>query len=384
MVAARHRAPADLDEAVHALGISVWRSSDDEVQAHCPGHLERLGREDSHPTWSVNRVSGLHNCYSCGFRGTFLELVMYLLYPNDVFRAARWLRQYGSDLGRAIDLPTFAERQDSDARVAEVELVPETKLAMYADVPDWALEARMLSRDSVAFYGVRWNERRDSWIIPIREPGGDLLGWQEKWQTKRRFINAPKEMRKSATLFGLQQFPVGEPAVVLESPLDVLRLHTAGWEGGLATFGAEISDAQIDILQEVTDELVSALDDDDAGRKAAEELRVGRWERGRMVRPSLRKNFNLRFFEYGRSGAKDIGAMQDTDINYGLYNAQHATVASLGANPEQERKQRGLHRNAKGLPGQTGRAHGRPRAVPADSRRRMPDGRHRGRNQPPG
>ena len=138
---------------MYAVGIDSWRSRHDGGQAHCPGHLERLGRQDQHPTWSVNRISGLHNCYSCGFKGTFLQLVMYLLFPNDVFRSARWLRQYGSDLGRAVDLPSFAEREDSDERIAALELVPETKPAMYADVPDGALEVGRLSRGGPAMPG---------------------------------------------------------------------------------------------------------------------------------------------------------------------------------------------------------------------------------------
>jgi hypothetical protein len=366
-----HRAPKDIEEALDALQVRIWKTNDDEITGYCPGHMERLGREERHPSWSVNRESGLHNCYSCGFQGTFLELVMYLQFPNDVFRAARWLRQFGTNLARASELGNFAsrEREDLDAEIARLEMVPETKLAMYDEAPDWALEARHLDRESVDHYGVRWSTKRESWIIPVRAPNGDLMGWQEKWEKKRRFINTPKEMVKSLTLFGYCEFPIGEPAVVLESPLDVLRLFTIGYEGGLATMGSSVSQAQKRLLIECTEELVEALDNDKAGRQAAAEL----------VDPTVRKLLHVRHFNYGRSDEKDIGTMDAALVTYGLYEAQHYIAA--GVRSEQE-KQHGFHRKTQAVSGRSSRANGRPRAVPPDSRRgnrQDPDDRGRSR-----
>lgn len=366
----RHHAPADLEAALNELGIEIWRTNDDEVTCWCPAHLERTGREERHPSWAVNRNTGLHNCFSCGFRGTFLDLVMWRLFPHDVFRAARWIRQFGLKLAdRADDVVTSVD--DWKALVTDdgqIELMPETKLAMYDDVPDWALEKRQLSRESVDHYGIRWNGKRDSWIIPVRTPTRELLGWQEKWQGRRRFNNHPKEMKKSLVLFGLDVFPVGEPAVLLESPLDVCRLFTAGYVGGLSSYGAAVSTTQMKIIQEVTDELVVALDNDRDGRLHAEELRSGKYERGKMVqKPWAGGRLDVRFFDYGASKSKDIGDMADAEIQRGLYEAQHWTTARLGT-PQQE-QQRRVHRRTTAVPSTPRRANGRPGAVPADRRR---------------
>lgn len=265
------------------------------------------------------------------------------LFPHDVFRAARWLRQFGSNLARASELATWAEREDRAVEVLQT-LVPETRLAMYADVPDDELAARFINREAVDHYGVRWNSDRKSWIIPVRTPVGDLAGWQEKWAHKRRFINDPKDMLKSLCLFGFDVFPVGEPACLLESPLDVLRLHSAGWEGGLSSYGAGVSLSQMKLVEAATDEVVVALDDDKDGRLHAEELRVGQWQQGKMVRRPFAKGMHVRFFSYGTTGQKDLGGMeQDGDITRGLYDAQHSAVARFGNN-EQKRQRRGLRR----------------------------------------
>lgn len=363
-----HSAPADLEGALLELDIRIYRSSDDEVQGWCPGHLKRVGYEERHPSWSVNRQSGLHNCFSCGYSGTFLDLVMSLKFPHDVFRAARWMRQFGVNLARTQDLTTRTEWLEQLEAVPQT-MVPETRLAMYDEVPDWALDARTLTREAVDHYGVRWNGKHESWIIPVRTPDGQLAGWQEKWQKRRRFMNDPKDMLKSLCLFGLDVFPVAEPAVVLESPLDVLRLYSAGFEGGLSSYGAAVSLAQMQLIEAVTDEIVVALDNDKDGRLHAEELRVGRWENGKLVQRPFAAGNHVRFFAYGDYPAKDLGDMDQEAIERGLYESQHQSVARLGTD-EQKRQRRGFHRGAQAVPGAARRANGRPRAVPADSRRR--------------
>ena len=345
----KQSAPADVEGALMEMGIEIYRSNDDEITSWCPGHPRRVGRKQRTPKWSVNRTTGLHNCWSCAYSGTFLSLVMDQLFPHDVFRAARWLRQFGSNLARASELATWAEREDRAVEVLQT-LVPETRLAMYADVPDDELAARFINREAVDHYGVRWNSDRKSWIIPVRTPVGDLAGWQEKCAHKRRFINDPKDMLKSLCLFGFDVFPVGEPACLLESPLDVLRLHSAGWEGGLSSYGAVVSLSQMKLVETATDEVVVALDDDKDGRLHAEELRVGQWQQGKMVRRPFAKGMHVRFFSYGTTGQKDLGGMeQDGDITRGLYDAQHSAVARFGNN-EQKRQRRGLRRKNAAVP----------------------------------
>lgn len=365
----KRTAPADIEEALEELGVRIWRTTDDEITCWCPGHPRRLGREERKPSWSVNRTTGLHNCYSCGFSGTFVDLVMEILFPHDVFRAARWIRQFGVNLARAQDLITSrADRTEVLPDEAQT-LVPETRLAMFDEVPDWALQARYITREAVDHYGVRWDSKQDAWIIPVRTPDGQLAGWQKKWQNRRRFINEPKDMLKSLCLFGLDVFPVGEPAVPLESPLDVLRLFSAGYEGGLSTFGAEVSLAQMQLIETVTDEVVVALDNDKDGRLHAEELRVGKWENGTMARRPFAKGMSVRFFNYEATGSeeKDLGGMEQNDmIERGLYEAQHSSIVSLGTDEQKRQRQRGVRRGAKALPGQAGRADGRSRTVPAN------------------
>jgi len=357
--------PADLEGAMLDLGIEPTSTTDDEVWAHCPGHLRYVGKEDHSASWSVNRVTGLANCFSCQEQGTFLDLAMRIKFPHDVFGAARWMRGFGVDLVSSADLAPF---EQPSVRVEQAEIMPETRLAMFPDPPGWALDSRKFSLESCQHYNVRWDAENEAWIIPVRYPDGALAGWQSKWAKQRRFLNHPKGISKSSCLFGYEVFPVGEPAVLLESPLDVLRLYTAGFTGGLSSMGAAVSREQMQLILNITDELVVALDDDEAGRMHAEQIRNGKHVRGKQVERGYSSRINIRFFDYSSSrGEKDLGGMEDVYIRHGLYDAKQSILVDL-ANEQQRKDRRTIPGIASTLSGARRQGHGRPRAVSVDRR----------------
>ena len=133
----------------------------------------------------------------------------------------------------------------------------------FDDPPDWALDERMISRGTAERYGLRWNK---GWIIPVwASPfdGGkhELWGWQFK--RLDTVLNYPKGVKKSLTLFGLREL-VSSTVVLVESPLDVVRLASVGVIA-VASYGAFVSKAQLRLLIEVADKLILALDNDKEG-----------------------------------------------------------------------------------------------------------------------
>lgn len=278
------------------------RRSGDEFVAHCPMHKARTGSDDSHPSWSINISTGLFLCFSCGYAGSIHRLIV--------------------DLGAAPDVAQaklFAVRGNLKSSIKRIPgpytpattgtTLPESALAGYTPPPTWALRERQLTREACAHYGVLWDPYSEEWILPIRDPQGDLLGWQVKGQTSRVFRNHPRGVKKSTTLFGYSTFNDGQ-MVVVESPLDAVRLRSEGVIGGVATFGAIVSRDQI-LLMSAADEVVMALDADAAGRKASRELL-------QSTRGVLKA---VRFFTY-ETDAKDPGDMTADEIQAGLASAK--------------------------------------------------------------
>ncbi len=288
-----------------------------ELGAMCPMHEYRTGKKDNNPSWSINAVTGAHNCFSCGYKGNLLTLISDLLEYGDLDKAKSWLR---TDVELDID---FISRQLDEARKTYIhlpKLVPmsEARLAVFGDVPIWAANERGITIDACSKYGVRWQANDSSWILPIRTVDHNkLLGWQEKGQLSRRFFNRPPGVPKSKTLFGMDCWD-GDQMIVVESPLDAVKLASVGIPGGVATFGATVSSDQIEIMRRAKT-LVIAMDNDEAGKKSSQTL----------LSTFRKVGIECWFFNYTSSDVKDIGDMSADQIDLGLEQAKHCVMGAL-------------------------------------------------------
>lgn len=291
----------DVLSTLERLGIE-GRESGGELIAACPKHFERTGRYDAHPSWSINLDTGLFLCFSCGYRGSLYTLVMDIEGVADIEVAKEFVVK-GS-------LQNSIERIPGPYRPVVLRTgIPESRLAAFTTPPAWALRSRRVTATACEYYGALWSTYDESWILPIRDHDGLLLGWQEKSQTGRHFRNFPTGVKKSQTLFGYHKFEGGQ-MVVVESPLDAVRLYSEGVTGAVAVYGAIVSRQQIQLMT-AADEVVMALDADEAGRKASRELLTS-------TRGVLKA---VRFFAYD-GNAKDPGDMDHDQIYGGITSAK--------------------------------------------------------------
>ena len=301
--------PGNVVDALQELGVEILRVDNFEAMGKCPAHIRRMGRQDRHPSWSVNTESGQHNCFSCGFRGPFYLIAKEMLECTNE-EAIAWVKSKGS-IDRA-----FMNLTGQGVYVNELaEQISEADLALYVEVPSWACRERDLDPEAVDFYGVLWDPKRENWITPIREwRTNKLVGWQEKGQTRRYFRNYPKHMEKGDHLFGVNLHR-GDTAILEESPLDLPKTYEALQEPlALGSFGANVTDEQLDLMQDMgIRRLISALDNDRAGDKANQEL-IKR----------CRGRFHLWFWNYEDTNAKDPGDQEPDEIVWSFENAYPA------------------------------------------------------------
>lgn len=295
----------DVLSTVESLGID-GQIRGDEFVGHCPMHQQRTGRQDANPSWSINTDTGLFICFSCGYRGSIITLIADL--KGVGFDEAKTLT-VRPDLSTSV-----AKIPGAYVKAKTVETMTEARLSRFSPPPRWARTKRRISRDACQMYGLRWNYVAEAWIIPIRDAAtGVLLGWQEKSETQRVFRNFPTGVKKSRTLFGYDIFTGGR-MVVVESPLDAVRLYSEGVTGAVASYGAIVSKAQV-MLMSAADEVVFALDNplsDDAGRKASIQLLT-------ETKGVLK---SVRFFDYSGIAAKDPGDMTPDEIAMGIQRAK--------------------------------------------------------------
>lgn len=307
----------EMEALLRRLNIEPVNVKNSEILALCPGHKEITGREDRNPSWWINSDTGQHICFSCGFKGGLWSLIAQrqnFYDPNgrlDYADAKDWLYEsFGT-----IQLDTLAE---IERPIEKPEFkVSNASLAVFSNPPSDALRSRGLSLAAAQDHELLWDSVKRNWIIVIREPySNKLLGWQEKGYSRRYFNNYPPGVEKSHCLFGFSKYSGGR-MVVVESPLDVVRLSSLGISGGVATYGVHISAAQLKLIKEA-DEIVFALDNDDAGKAASKKL----------LELTKTDAFEAWFFDYSTTDRKDVGGMSKFEVTEGLANAKHCVYGT--------------------------------------------------------
>jgi len=296
----------EMEQTLDRLGIEHFSVTGDEVQAACPAHKERTGHEDRNPSFYINADSGAFICFSCQFKGNLYTLISYVE-GVDLDKAKDWM-------GSTSNLMSRFERlvKDKPVHIEETTHVTESMLSAFTLPPADALRSRGLTVEAAQVHGLLWDARTRNWIIPIRDPyTKSLLGWQEKGYDHRRFNNTPAKVQKSKALFGFGEYSSGD-MIVVESPLDVVRLTSLGITGGVAIYGAIASAAQFNLIRG-SDRVIFALDNDTAGKSSSAELY-------KLCRQMDKEAW---FFNYGSFDVKDIGGMSLDEVKYGLSNAKH-------------------------------------------------------------
>jgi hypothetical protein len=247
----------DLLTILDQAGVEGLRDGRTEIFALCPSP----SHDERHPSWSINKTTYLHHCFSCGFSGTLTGL----------------LHQLGGADADVADIEVNLRTQGFLRQMERVRREPERTLApvlplltewslvnVLADVPERLLAFRRLKRAAADAFQVRWSGDTREWVLPLRSPTGVLLGAQYK--RVGSVLTLPAGLPKGSTLFGLAQMESYDVVVLVESPLDAVRLFGLGIPA-LASLGAWVTPEQVTLLARTFAVVYIALDDDKAGRE---------------------------------------------------------------------------------------------------------------------
>lgn len=293
----------DIASVLEDLGVEIKRVSGDEIQGRCPLHHLFKGRPSTRYSWYMNSDTGLFICHTCGSRGNLPILISQLTGDDNTIVAVQSLLIRNG-------LSRLSSPRERDEEEVEVDWVRYSK---FAPLPHAIADFRQVDPRVAQQFGVRWDSTKKMMILPIVSPLGELLGWQAK--SRGNFLNVPEGVHKAKTLFGIEK-AAQRTALLLESPLDVVRFHTVfplakTGISAVATFGANVSDEQIALLTKRVDRLIMGLDNDAAGRLESRRLAKA-W-------PSFRKG--IRYLNYEHTKAKDIGDMEDDEIETAVSRA---------------------------------------------------------------
>jgi DNA primase len=299
-----------------------------QMMGLCPFHDERS------PSFSVDPQDKLYHCFGCGVAGDIFGFVMEkegLGFSEAVEALAD---RYGVELQREQEDPRAEARRQARQRLQQL---LERAAAYYSNYL-WESKEAGKARDYLAGRGLAEQTLKDfgvgfapsAWdkilvagqragftvaemhsvglvqrsrqgqeydrfrariMFPIRDARGRVLGFggrATREDQKPKYVNTAETdfFHKSEILYGLDRARAAiakeNRALVVEGYTDVLALHQAGLEGAVGVMGTAITPDQVKTLSGVVDEVILALDADEAGQEAM--LRAQRVAGGRRMR----------------------------------------------------------------------------------------------------
>lgn len=280
------RRAIDLSAVEDALGLDVTVVGEEDV-CSCP--LPSHPGADANPSFSIKNTTYAWFCFVCDRGGALWELIAEIQ-STDYDGAIEWLRDYADELETTDNSKWLAriEKKLAPKEVEKVERNPVLPWFPQHKLDHWRGQLqdtdyftdRGISESTQRLYRLgydtdythtRWGNS-EAVVIP-HFFHDQLVGWQARTlEDKKPKYVASTDFPKKDTLFNWDLAVLSDmPVFVVESPMTVLHLFDQGFIG-VATFGASISERQIELLTTIEVPLWLAYDNDDAGQKAVQKL----------------------------------------------------------------------------------------------------------------
>lgn len=276
-----------------------WREGT-KLFALCPFHLRTVGREASKPTWFIRGAgnrAGQSHCFSCGEGGGLPWLVMHVLGLQGASAAVDWLDEFEAEdepIPHTVSLRVDTRMMGRPEFVMPAGVVEDEPLAEWPErVREYAegrgLTALQVRRWGIAYALEGWLEGR--LVIPVHDGLSDLCGYMARamFPTRRKYLfPSLADGVDLDALFGERHWPpTRRRAYACEGALNALAVERAIPGAAVAALGgSELRPMHAAKLATFA-EVALLTDPDEAGDKAAGQLRASLGRHCRLARVSL-------------------------------------------------------------------------------------------------
>ena len=242
---------------------------DNDIMVTCPFHK---GGMENKPSLGVNKDTGVYHCFTCGEKGTLIDLVSYTLDISPQQGVRKLAGEYIYSSGRRtldIDLTPKKEETFINKTTIQSYIQNNTKSLNY-------LQSRGVVNIENLF-PIGYNITNNSIILYIQDLKGQVIYGKERSISSKRFYNTAN-VKKSDYLFGAYQvakfWDRKAPIWICESEIDALTCWSRG-QYAVAIGGSHISNRQLAILKYLgVKVLVNGLDKDEAGKQGWETIKL--------------------------------------------------------------------------------------------------------------
>jgi len=238
-------------------GITVENEVESDYIIFCPFH-----NNSRTPAGEIHKSNGLFFCFSCQKTASLVELVMNAS-SRTYFEAVRFINSKAEHSNieddiqkRLTDKPDFVQFDESLIKRLNTQALESPRAMGY-------FRGRLITDESVVRFGLGFSEKQDMVAIPVHSPDGMVIGFVGRSIEGKEFKNTPG-LPKSKALFNLHRVKNSDKVYIVESSFDAIRLDQVGLPA-VATMGANVSGAQIDLLRRFFNNVIVIADNDEAG-----------------------------------------------------------------------------------------------------------------------
>lgn len=222
------------------------RGKDYEVTCLNPDHPDR------NPSMRIDQVTGIFNCFSCGFKGNLFT-------------------HFGEKVNKMEMKRQLLKKKIDEVRAESVGLQMPEGYSPY--IGNWRSIRAETYRDFEAFIhaGKDFTGRI---CFPVRDRSGRIVAFQSRTtgDQQPKYLNTPPGAK-------MPLFPVVEPIqgsiILVEGIFDVINLHDKGLTNAVCCFGVKnVTEEKLQVLSVAgVDSIDVFLDNDEAGQTGANRIR---------------------------------------------------------------------------------------------------------------
>lgn len=329
------------------------------LRARCPFHSEKT------PSFFVSPERNSYYCFGCGAKGDIFTLTEH--FEGVDFRGALELlgKQAGVDVNEGRGFSKDQGKEEASGKLYalleeataffEKELARNTDACAYLllrglsekTVASWRLgyapeawrdllthlKARGYSEKEIEDSGCAkktdkgWYDRfRGRIMFPLFDSSGRVIAFSGRLfpggeaDGVPKYLNSPETVlfHKSQVLYGLDRakgaIRKNDFAIVVEGQLDLLMSHQSGFPNTAATSGTSLTEEHLRILKRFSDNVVLAMDGDEAGIRSA--------ARGAALALSLGMNVKVASLPKGKDPA-DIAKEDVEQLKQAVRESRH-------------------------------------------------------------
>jgi len=238
-------------------GIDIEAEYGTDYIIFCPYH-----NNNRTPAGEVSKEHGMFFCFGCQTTKTLIEFVMYTS-NRTYFEAARYIKSKEQETSiedsvnkALVNKPEFVQYDELLIKRLNNQALESSRAVRY-------FEGRQITKESMEKFALGYSEKQDSVTIPVHSPDGMCIGFVARTVEGKEFKNT-LGLPKGKTLFNLHRVKTSNIVYLVESSFDAIRLDQVGFPA-VATLGANVSAAQIRLLEKYFNSIVLIADNDDAG-----------------------------------------------------------------------------------------------------------------------